>query len=452
MSKYGPSSSSSNSASTSSSEHSPSAIEAIYQEFHEKMSAFLHNKKPEPNQLTHVQALHQRLLDQRLDNTRDLTRDDFAQIDERAKQQARLLIEAGSLNRSFAETQRQVNIFLEVIRRNLKSPEAHITPDILKTQLSALIMQFELKARARSYAVALSEKLNQIKIDIMHLEAEKPISATTPSSSNAVPAPSLLEVARTAQVQIEKDLESAIADANKPTDIPAELRDSFIAFAKHATTVDKILQAITYEIQFPSTKSAPTPAQLEASQARWQTVEAGRKARLVDVDRSGGRFAGIRARVESWNAKMPTALSSEEMAERDSITPYVEGEMPEDRQARIKEVSGLPFRRLQMDQKAVAKDSGSRRNQQATPVAKQLHELDDEYRREFEKLGIKSLPKNQQSVLGAVFRSVTGAEYWNEQFEDEPAEPKSPNPPRRTSMEADVPKAFPPEERIIPLH
>lgn len=445
MSQYGPSSSSSNIA--SSSKQDLTAIEAIYQEFHEKMSAFLHNKKPESNELTHVQALHQRLAE----DGQDLTRDDFAKIAASAAQQAGLLIEAGSLNRSFAETQRQVNIFLEVIRKNLNSPEALITPELVKTQLTTLLTQFEAKALARSYAVTLSDKLHRTMQDIARLEAEKPVAASAPASSNAAPAPNLLEIAKAAKIQLEKDLQKAISDAEKNTDIPAELRDSFIAFAKHTTSNDRILQAITYEIQFPSTQSIPTAAQVDVSNARWQAIEAGRKARLLDVDKSGGKFAGIRARVESWNAKMPVALSSEEMAHRDAIVPYQEGETPDDREERIKQVAGQPYRRTQIEQKAVAKDSGSKKNQKVAPVAKQLHELDDEHRREFERLGIKSLPKNQQSVAGAIFRSVIGAECWNEQFE-EPVSPKSPNPPRRTSMETHteegvpVPHAFPPRK------
>lgn len=444
MSKHGASSSSSPSTSSSA---KTLPIQDIYQSFHAALTRHLLNQDPESNRLTQVQALRERLKTE----GQELTTDDQEKIIARAQQQASSLIEAQSLEKSFAETQRVVNLFLEVIRKNMNAPNVVITPENVKLQLTTLLTQFDLKARARSLAVALNDRLTQLNLDIARLEVEKPVSASAPASSNAVPAPNQLEVAKAAKTQLEKDLEAAIADAQKPTDIRAELRDSFIAFAKHTTNVDKLLQAITYEVQFPTTDANPTDAQIDVSNTRWQAVEMKRQNRLLDVEKNGGSFSGIRARVADWNAKIPVALSSKEMAARDAILPYRgEEETPENRQERIKQVSGLPFRREQMDQKAVARNSGSKKNQHVAPVAKQLHELDDDYRSEFETLGIKPYPKNKQRVLGAVFRTFTGAECWNEQFEEEQVAPKSPNPPRRTSMETGqdgtppVPIAYPP--------
>lgn len=397
-----------------------------------------------PNQQHHVQALKDKLRESYAQGE-ELRPEDKSRLELRAKAQASNLMKAESLDYSFAEKKALYESFINVIRSKLV--EQKITAETVKATLLALQGQFEIKAKARGLAVTVTAQIEQTKLDIARLErelAEKPVESS--SSSPSKPPLDYLAIAKSALEAQRRDLQEAKMMAEKATDIDMQYRDAFITFVSHALK-PSILPIIVDEVHFAKPDQHLTQDDIDAAMEPWKAIAEGRAARLADVEKNGGKFAGIQARVADWYNIMPKAQSSEEMSLREKIHPYTAEEEKSLRDERIRLISGLPFRREQLDAKAVARDKGSRKKQIAAPVAKQLHELNDEHRREFEKLGIKPYPKNQQSVIGAIYRTATGSECRNTEFEDKPT-PKSPNPPRRVMLDEGAPLLFPERKQL----
>ncbi len=382
------------------------------------------------NRLNHVQALREQI------EGSPESKDERLQA--RATKQASDLIEAGSLDYRFAQKKALYEHFMDVVRNKIVEPK--ITPEIAKTALLSLKAQFEIQAKARDLAANLTIRIEQATLDVARAEKEA-AAAPAPAASSSPAKPSIdhVAIAKAALEGLTKELAEAKALAEKPTDIAMEHRDAFLTFVNHAQNV---LPFIIQELQFGKPDDKLTQADIDAGLALYKPIADGKTTRLADVEKKGGKNTGIQARVAEWSKIIPKDLTTEEWTERVANRPYIEDETKATREERIRLISGLPFRRAQLDAKAVARDKSTRAKQIAAPVAKQLHELDDERRREFERLGIKPYSKKDQNPLAAVWRAATGAECWNTDFEDRSA-PKSPSPPRRMMLDEGAPVAFP---------
>jgi hypothetical protein len=397
------------------------------------------------NQLNHVQALREHV--QGFVPDKELSATEVARVELRAKAQARDLIEADSLDYSFNQKKALYESFLKVVESKIVEPK--ITPELTKATLLSLKAQFETKAKARENAVILTIKIEQANLDIARLEKEAASAvAPVPSSSPAKSSIDQVPIAKTALEGLKKELAEAITNAEKATDISFEFRDAFGAFVDHVLSQKiKVLPRIVHELQFGKPDDKLAQADIDAALDPWKSIADGKAKRLAEVEKKGGKFTGIQARVAEWFKVIPKSQSSDEIAFREKIHPYTDKEDKTIRDERIRLISGLPFRRKQLDDKAVARDKGARAKQKASPVAKQLHELDDDYRREFENLGIKPYPKDLQNPLAAVYRAATGAECWNTEFEEKPS-PKSPTPPRKVMLDEGAPLAFPERKQL----
>lgn len=421
-------------------------------------------KQPEnEHRLTHVQALDDHL---RPDKTQDKTLETTTALKARAQKQALTLDQAFNRNSAFEEKQAQIAGFLTIIRRHISEPK--ITTQHVINAMQALLKQFDDKAAALKNAVILTEKAELAASELARIqnetaavttttassssspnESSPPNSSSTPDSSSAPSSSSAslstpLSDAQSNAQKTQAEAAQAKSIAEKPTDIFAPHEGLFRAFVAHTLRHRAILEAITAELQFHRQDTELTKEDHEIAITAWETILAGKANRLVDVERSGGRYTGIQARVAEWNRIAPVPLSDAQMAVRKQIVPYMpEQEEPiEKRQERLSKIAGYGPSTKQLQDKAVARNLGLKASGAALSLAKQLHELDDPRRAEFEKLGIKPIPKNKQTFVGAFIRTATGSQMWNTIFEDTPT-PETPNPPRHTMLEAGTPLAFP---------
>lgn len=400
-------------------------------------------QKPKAShRLSHLQALEDRL---RPDKTQEPTQEEIAAVQSRSEKQTLNLDHARNRNIAFAAKQAQVAGFLDTIRKHITDQK--LTPQNVTNAMEVLLKQFDDRAAARKMAVELAESDELAASEVARLEKEPAPSPTAPvaaSSNQTTPTmvPSPLEVAKGKATAAKTAAEKAKLAAEKPTDILAEEEGAFRAFVAHTQSHRVLMEAIVFELQFGKKDEELTAADDEVASAAWESVLAGKKARLADVERAGGRLAGIQARVADWNSKMPKALSSAEMVSRDRIVPYEEGESQQQRKERLRQVAGYEPRTEQIAVKAVARDKALKESGASLSLAKQPHELSDEWRAEFEDLGIKPIPKNKQNLFGAFYRTATGIQMWKTIFEDTPTSTKH-KPPRRAMLDEGAPAAFP---------
>ncbi|MCS5711103.1 hypothetical protein [Candidatus Berkiella aquae] len=396
---------------------------------------------PVDNRLYHLEALAERLKN----GNEALEEGEQAELYEAAEQLARNISSFELKDIEFKEKQAIIQGFLKTIRSHISEPI--LTPGLVIQTMLKLQAQFAEKAEARKQAVELAGTVELAKHDIARLEKLSQPStsnASEASTSNASePSTSPLAIAKESLAALERTAQEAKELAEKPTAIPLRYQGLYNGFVKEMLNPrhSKRLEAITYQLQFANIQEAETLKETDmlAASASWDATMKGRKARLADVASRGKAFTGIVERVEEWNAKMPKALSSEEMLRRDAILPYEEGELKERREERLRHVSGFEPRRAQLEKMAVAKDKATRRR--THPIAKDLHELDDHLRQEFEDLGIKRIPNNKQHMVGVLLRG--GADVWNVDFEYpqylEHLDPK----PHRAMLDDQAPVAFP---------
>lgn len=439
----------------------PQVINAL----HQMISGQLLARPIQENRLTRVQALQER------------KPDDLAAATRIAKRQANTLLKVHTLDEEFEAKRQLTEFFLTVVCS--KIPEnTLITPEAVQTALLALKAQFEAKYKARELANSASEKMAITAKEVARLEKEsaapKPAESSTAAKATGT---SALDIAKHALEALKKAQEEASVVAEKPTDIPMEDRDAFLAFVTHALTV---LPFIAQELQFAKPDDKLTQADVDAALKPWKPVVGGNIAkrfasyepwrsilddktqRLKDVEKEGGVFKGFQARVAEWykEKEMPKAMSTEEMHARKKIGRKLEQdadieditdilqETPKERKIRRELIDGT--RRKQIEEIAVAKSKAPKEKIKTVPVAKQPHEVEDSLRAEFKKLGIKPFSKGEQNPLAAIWRAGVGSECWNTAFEDE-VSAKSPSPPRRVMLDKDVPLAFPERKKAAIL-
>ncbi len=472
---------------------------SVHQAALRALTNHLLNHPLEQNRLHHIQALDDVL---RPDKNQAATSEVTTALTTRAQKQALNLDQALNRNIAFEEKQAQIAGFLTTIRQHISEPK--ITTQHVVNAMQALLKQFDDKALALKKAVMLTERAELAASELARIQKESaavttttassssspdsnssldssstpntssspnsssppdssstpntssspdssstpnpsstPDSSTTPSSSSASPSIPLSNAQSNTQ-KTQAAAAEAKSIAEKPTDIFAHHEGLFRAFVAHTLRHRAILEAITFELQFHRQDTELTKEDHEVALAAWEPILAGKANRLADVERSGGRYTGIQTRVAEWNRIAPIPLSDEQMEVRKQLIPYIpEQEEPiEKRHERLSKIAGYGPSTKQLQDKAVAKNLGLKSSGAALSLAKQLHELDDPRRAEFETLGIKPIPKNKQTFVGAFIRTATGSQMWSTIFEDTPT-PETPNPPRRTMLEEGIPLAFP---------
>ncbi len=385
------------------------------------------------------------------------------EFDDALEAQALNLSKYATLNESHENSQALIENFLKIIKGKLKDPI--LTPDNVKKTLQLLKSQLEQLPKDRSLMRELTIRLELKRKELATVKAQaekdaaekakKPSEATAPNAGSApaakqpaVPALTPVEATEAALTVVEKSLEDVKLLISQNSVVKFQLEGAYGAFLNFALGINplarppksnpikgestSILQAITYELQFGKQKVASTPDQVKAlltekeddtalankaaADALWKPIKDGRAKRLEEVEKKGGIFAGIQARVADWNQSMPKALRTEEMAVRDAMTPYKEGETKETRQERERYVSGYEPRTQQIREKAVAVKLATRKADRMK-TEKDLHEADG--RAEFEDLGMKLIPKGKRSFYG-----LLGADSYRTSFEvQDPTDP-----------------------------
>ncbi len=458
-----------------------------------RTSGLLKTPTPSPqdprasHRLSHVQALEDHL---RPDKTQEPTPEEIAALQSRSQKQTLNLNQAHNRNMAFAAKQAQVAGFLDNIRKHITDPK--LTPQNVTNAMQVLLKQFDDKAVARKMAVELAEREELPKKEVARLEKEEAAAATeadaaaaavataaTAAEAAAASTPTVaassdqttpvlqspLEIAREkataaasatkvvqSSLKIAREIATAAASATtkakntaeKATDILAEEEGAFRAFVAHTQFRRAFLDAIVYELQFKRKDAELTTADLEVAEAHWKPIADGNQQRLKDVDRSGGRYAGIETRVSDWWSVIPKALTDEQMAQRNSMEPYIP-EQPESidkRKERQRQQAGYEPIRVRNRAQGVAQHKGQKASGASLSLAKHPHELPNVIRDEMERIGIKSTPKNKQALGTAIYNVISRSDHWNTIFEDKTT-PGNPIPPRRVMLDDNAPLDFP---------
>ncbi|HRE31572.1 MAG TPA: hypothetical protein PLD88_06300, partial [Candidatus Berkiella sp.] len=327
------------------------------------------------NRLHYLEALRQRLMD----GKESLTEEDELYLTDAAEKLAQNISSFELQDTKFKEKQDIIQGFLKTIRANISEPI--LTTSLVIQTMLKLQAQFTEKAEARKNAVILAEKLAFAKEMAAKEKPQLSSSSSSESSSNSqssgtpLPSSEVFPIAA-----LEKDAQSAKELAEKPTAIPLRYQGLYNGFVQEMLNPghSKRLDAITYQLQFAnidqelmSDKNSPLKkADMLAASEQWDTIVKGRKARLADIDSKGKAFSGIVKRVNDWNAKMPEALSSEEIKHRETLVSYIpeESENIGKREARLREVSGYKPRREQLAKMAVARDKANAKKRVTDPL------------------------------------------------------------------------------------
>jgi len=203
------------------------------------------------------------------------------------------------------------------------------------------------------------------------------------------------------------DSESMIGGAEIKYPLPLELLQarSFGAFVNHCASSK--FSDLTHDVRYSKDDQDLTKYDRELADKVWDKIEVARFKRLES------NFPGIKDRVDKWNKIIPLPLLYDQIAEREKLNPFKEGENKEYRKERQRLVPGHEPSLKQREAKAVARDIARGKE----TLKKQHCELPEHIRVEMQfNLGIIPISKSRQNYLSCLASSVIGGEKWQTDF------------------------------------